>query len=93
MPEYCRAPNCPDTAGQLGADYRPGSVYKGRGISKFNTSLIYRVSSRTARAVPQRSLSQKKKKIKKGRRTQMWWYTLISVRRRYHNSLMPAWST
>ncbi|XP_032344007.1 THAP domain-containing protein 8 isoform X1 [Camelus ferus] len=28
MPKYCRAPNCSNTAGQLGADNRPVSFYK-----------------------------------------------------------------
>jgi hypothetical protein len=37
---------------------------RGRWISEFRASLVYRVSSRTARAT-QRNLSQKKKKKKK----------------------------
>ncbi|PNJ11283.1 THAP8 isoform 3 [Pongo abelii] len=28
MPKYCRAPNCSNTAGRLGADNRPVSFYK-----------------------------------------------------------------
>lgn len=28
MPKYCRAPNCSNTAGQLGSDNRPVSFYK-----------------------------------------------------------------
>uniref|UniRef100_A0A8C3VW62 THAP domain containing 8 n=1 Tax=Catagonus wagneri TaxID=51154 RepID=A0A8C3VW62_9CETA len=28
MPRYCRAPNCSNTAGRLGADHRPVSFYK-----------------------------------------------------------------
>jgi hypothetical protein len=37
---------------------------RGRKISEFEASLVYRVSSRTARAIYRETLSQKTKKIK-----------------------------
>jgi hypothetical protein len=41
---------------------------KGRQISEFEASLVYRVSSRTARAVQRNSASKNQKKKKKKRK-------------------------
>jgi hypothetical protein len=41
---------------------------RGRRISEFEASLVYRVSSRTARAIQRNPVSKKKKKEKKGRK-------------------------
>jgi hypothetical protein len=41
---------------------------RGRGISEFEASLIYRVSSRTARATQRNPVLKKKKKRKKKRK-------------------------
>jgi hypothetical protein len=41
---------------------------RGRGISEFEVSLVYKVSSRTARATQRNSVSKKKKKKKKKER-------------------------
>jgi hypothetical protein len=38
---------------------------RGRGISEFKASLVYRVSSRTTRATQRNPVSEKKKKKKK----------------------------
>jgi hypothetical protein len=41
---------------------------KGRWISEFKASLLYKVSSRTARAIQKNPVSKKKKKKKKEKR-------------------------
>jgi hypothetical protein len=41
---------------------------RGRQISEFETSLVYRVSSRTARAIQRNPVSQNKKERKKGKK-------------------------
>jgi hypothetical protein len=38
---------------------------RGRGISEFEASLVYRVSSRTARTIQRNPVSKKKKKERK----------------------------
>jgi hypothetical protein len=41
---------------------------RGRGISEFEASLVYKVSSRTARAIQRNPVSRKKKKKKPERK-------------------------
>jgi hypothetical protein len=41
---------------------------RGRQISEFKASLVYKVSSRTARAIQRNSVSKKRKKKKKGKK-------------------------
>ena len=43
---------------------------KGRWISELEASLVYRVSSRTARAIQRNPISKKKKKTKKKKKKQ-----------------------
>jgi hypothetical protein len=49
---------------------------RGRRISEFEASLVYRVSSRTARAVHRETLSQNKTKIKIKTKTRKELYPL-----------------
>ncbi|PNI95867.1 THAP8 isoform 2 [Pan troglodytes] len=63
MPKYCRAPNCSNTAGRLGADNRPVSFYKvSRGPeaprSQSRRRLPYRRIHPCPRALPSQSLAQ-----------------------------------
>jgi hypothetical protein len=45
---------------------------RGRQISKFEASLVYRVSSRTARAIQRNPVSKNKTKRKKRKEGIMW---------------------
>jgi hypothetical protein len=46
-------------------DFNPSRGGRGRQISEFEDSLVYRVSSKTARATQRNPVSKKKKKKKK----------------------------
>jgi hypothetical protein len=52
-------------AGEVGQGWHLGG--RGRRISEFEASLVYRVSSRTARATQRNPVSKKKKKKKRKR--------------------------
>jgi hypothetical protein len=71
---------------------------RGRQISEFEASLVYRVSSRTARATQRNPVSKKQKQKRKEKRK------IIIKKSRYVNTLFiaetdlsvssrPAWST
>jgi hypothetical protein len=44
---------------------------RGRRISEFEASLVYKVSSRTARAIQRNPVSKKKKKVKKKKKKEI----------------------
>jgi hypothetical protein len=61
---------------------------RGRRISQFEASLVYRVSSRTARAIQRKPVSKKEKKKKRILRQRDYRFkTCLS----YKKSLRPAW--
>jgi hypothetical protein len=50
---------------------------RSRWISEFKASLVYRVSSRTARAMQRNPVSKNKKTIEKARQSWTWWQNLL----------------
>jgi len=50
----------------------PALGSRGRQISEFEVSLVYGVSSRTARAIQRNPISKKKKNCTEGRNFQDW---------------------
>jgi hypothetical protein len=51
----------------LGLEMKPGSGGRGRWISEFKASLVYRVDSRTASAAQRNPVSEKKEKRRRRR--------------------------
>jgi Flp pilus assembly protein TadG len=63
----------------------------GRGISEFETSLVYRVSSRIARAVTQRNLALRKQDNNKKAKTNYPKTAPYSSQNGCHHTGQPLW--
>jgi hypothetical protein len=61
--------------------FNPSTREAGRQISEFEASLVYRVSSRTARATQRNLVSKNQKKKKKSIYIFMVWEGCVEVRR------------